>query len=253
MTTSYFNSFQEKVSEELIPEGLNDPFGSEISELCKLAAQELQQLLLLSQDNLSHNFGFEQAEHESIRGKMFGVLVVQNSLGEIGYLYTCSGKIDKATSLQLVPSPFDIPENQNHLTKGMNNLTEIKTKIKVIEDSKDPLRQERVDELKLQRKELSHHLQNWIFDQYQFLNKNNEAKGLLDIFEQYNGRKPPAGAGECAAPKLLQHAFQNQLKPLSIAEFWWGKSNKSLGKIHGEFYPACNNKCRPILSHMLLP
>ena len=64
---------------------------------------------------------------------------------------------------------------------------------------------------------------------------------------------PPAGAGECAAPKLLNYAFEHQLKPIAMAEFWWGQSPKSEIRKHKQFYPACKSKCEPILlSHMLM-
>ena len=63
--------------------------------------------------------------------------------------------------------------------------------------------------------------------------------------------KPPAGAGECAAPKLLQYAFANDLKPITLAEFWWGISPKSAIRKHKNYYPACQSRCKPILTHML--
>lgn len=66
-----------------------------------------------------------------------------------------------------------------------------------------------------------------------------------------NNTKPPSGAGDCAAPKLLQYAFQQKMQPLAIAEFWWGLSPKSDFWKHGNFYPVCKQKCEPILSHML--
>ena len=70
------------------------------------------------------------------------------------------------------------------------------------------------------------------------LNYKEELKNLLDIFDN-PAIKPPAGSGECSAPKLLQYAFLNDLKPLAMAEFWWGKSpNKEIRK-HQQFYPAC--------------
>jgi tRNA pseudouridine32 synthase/23S rRNA pseudouridine746 synthase len=108
-----------------------------------------------------------------------------------------------------------------------------------------------IAELKLQRKTLSADLQNKIFDQYQFLNKELVAKSLRDIFAETALKTPPAGAGECAAPKLLQYAFQQQLTPLAMAEFWWGASPKSEVKKHQQYYPACTGKCQPILKHML--
>jgi tRNA pseudouridine32 synthase / 23S rRNA pseudouridine746 synthase len=104
-----------------------------------------------------------------------------------------------------------------------------------------------IENLKTQRKQKSSQLQKQLFSDYAFLNQYNELKSLGEIF---NGN-PPAGAGECAAPKLLHFAFQNQLKPIAMAEFWWGKSPKSEVRKHKQFYPACTGKCEPILKHML--
>ncbi|MFT6776487.1 MAG: tRNA pseudouridine32 synthase/23S rRNA pseudouridine746 synthase [Paraglaciecola sp.] len=109
----------------------------------------------------------------------------------------------------------------------------------------------KITDCKLQRKTLSADLQNRIFSQYQFLNKALSPKNLVDIFADTSLRTPPAGAGECAAPKLLQYAFQQQLTPLAMAEFWWGASPKSEIKKHQQYYPACTGKCQPILKHML--
>ena len=80
------------------------------------------------------------------------------------------------------------------------------------------------------------------------MNAEGEIKSLLDIF---TADQPPAGAGECAAPKLLNFAFANNLKPICMAEFWWGQSPSSEIRTHGHFYPACKTKCQPILGHML--
>ncbi|MEP1382418.1 MAG: pseudouridine synthase [Paraglaciecola sp.] len=106
--------------------------------------------------------------------------------------------------------------------------------------------------LKGQRKTLSANLQNKIFSQYQFLNQELVPKSLLDIFAETALKTPPAGAGECAAPKLLHYAFENQLTPLAMAEFWWGASPKSEIRQHKQYYPACMGKCHPILKHMLI-
>ena len=78
-----------------------------------------------------------------------------------------------------------------------------------------------------------------------------EEKSLVDLFAIAGYKNPPAGAGECAGPKLLQYAFQHQLKPLAIAEFWWGLSPKSEQWKHKQFYACCKEKCEPILAHML--
>lgn len=106
---------------------------------------------------------------------------------------------------------------------------------------------EPIEAIKNQRKALSASLQKELFEQYRFLNSSGEFKSISDLF----GETPPAGAGECAAPKLLHYAFLHNLKPLAMAEFWWGASPKSEIRQHQQFYPACHNKCQPILSHML--
>lgn len=105
-----------------------------------------------------------------------------------------------------------------------------------------------IDLLKAQRKNKSNGLQQQLFAAYQFLNQAGEPKSLSAIFQD---AKLVSGAGECAAPKLLQYAFLHQFKPIALAEFWWGKSPKSAIRKHGQFYPPCEEKCRPILGYML--
>ncbi|MBD1573374.1 RNA pseudouridine synthase [Vibrio sp. S17_S38] len=105
-----------------------------------------------------------------------------------------------------------------------------------------------IDALKQRRKTLSSTLQNKLFEQYQFLNQYQQQKSLLDIFGDVT---PPAGSGECAAPKLLHYAFKHHYTPICMAEFWWGSSPKSEIRQHKKFYPSCQNKCQPILAHML--
>lgn len=108
-----------------------------------------------------------------------------------------------------------------------------------------------IDLLKAERKHLSSTLQAKLFASYQFLNQKGEVKNLQEIFTAYDV-VPPAGSGECAAPKLLHYAYKNGLKPIALAEFWWGKSPKSAIRKHTQYYPACRGKCEPILSHMLI-
>ena len=101
------------------------------------------------------------------------------------------------------------------------------------------------------RAKLSNKLQKYLFSQYQLLNNQGKIKDLNQIFQTSIQQKPPAGAGDCAAPKLLQYAFQHQLTPVCMAEFWWGNQPKSAIRKHLHFYPACQGKCQPILTHML--
>ncbi|WP_124980703.1 hypothetical protein [Nonlabens xiamenensis] len=118
-----------------------------------------------------------------------------------------------------------------------------------IEDSLNALGalQEQIQLLKKQRQQRSRKLGEWIFDHYDFLNSQGAVKNVRQLFSE----TPPAAAGDCAAPKLLQFAYKNGYQPIAMAEFWWGKTNKLGDKKHGEFYPACEAKCRPILEFML--
>ena len=108
-----------------------------------------------------------------------------------------------------------------------------------------------IERLKTERKERSAALQRKLFEQFRMLNALGEVKDLYTIFEQTIQKVPPAGAGECALPKLLQYAYLHQLKPLAMAEFWWGDSPKNEIRHHGYYYPSCKGKCEPILQHML--
>ena len=106
-------------------------------------------------------------------------------------------------------------------------------------------------DLKNKRKRLSDALQRWLFQQFEMLNARGERRNLLDIFAPTPQRTPPAGTGECCVPKLLQHAFVMGYRPLSMAEFWLGRSPKTEIRREGAFYPACAGKCGPTLGFML--
>lgn len=111
--------------------------------------------------------------------------------------------------------------------------------------------EKQIQELKAERKVRSAALQQQLFEQFRMLNYRGEAITLCDIFEQTVHKTPPAGAGECAAPKMLQQAYLHHWKPIAMAEFWWGNSPKNEVRYHGYYYPACKGKCEPILRHML--
>ncbi len=109
----------------------------------------------------------------------------------------------------------------------------------------------RIDELKLLRREKSAELQELIFKEFKVRNAKGEERDLLSIFKETPQEFPPAGAGECAAPKLLQYAYIHGLEPLCMAEFWWGESPKDEVRKHGHCYPSCKSKCEPILNFMM--
>jgi len=135
---------------------------------------------------------------------------------------------------------FYITHLTQHWNEKINALKEIITPIS-----------NKISSLKNERQAKSASLQQQLFEQYNFLNANGETKSLLNIFAATALQRPPAAAGECAAPKLLHYAFKHNLKPIALAEFWWGKSPKSEIRKHKNYYPACQGKCKPILGHML--
>lgn len=129
----------------------------------------------------------------------------------------------------------------------------------------------KIAELKSTRKRKSDQLQRWLFSQFIFQNARGERKDLLSIFRNYYllhspksvlathyaamGEQitlfPPSGTGECCEPKLLQYAFVHGMRPVEMAMFWWGEPPKTEIRQHGQFYPACNGKCKPLLTWML--
>ena len=111
--------------------------------------------------------------------------------------------------------------------------------------------EDKIKSLKQERKERSANLQEWLFRQFILLNAQGEEKDLVDIFYHFNSQIPPAGAGECAAPKMLQYAYKNNMQPICMAEFWVGESPVGEIRYDGNFYPSCKGKCLPILTYML--
>jgi len=324
MNPSLFHPFQQDISGITVPEKFTFPFYYEPHELSIIAAEALQQYLE-TQTDFEHNFGLDASQEGLVIGKMFGVLVVQNLQGELGYLWAFSGKLAESNQHPLfVPTVFDmltadsffkkeeamlnqfnhdieVLENHPDYHKAQKLLeetkqqaeAEIQSQKQAIKDGKklraekrktlnpeaiEQLNQESqaegillkkmtqywnykiteateavtvfttpINQLKEERRQKSAAVQQQLFEAYAFLNQYQELKSLGEIF---NGN-PPAGAGECAAPKLLHYAFQHQLKPIAMAEFWWGQSPKGEMRKHQHYYPACIGKCEPILKHML--
>ena len=318
-----------------LPEKIDFPFFYQPKKLARLAAEDLQKAL--KENDFQHNFGIDNKERNGAIGKMFGVLVVQNKQGEIGYLKAFSGKLaDRNDQPGFVPPVFDILEKDGFFKREEAKINDINARIEEIESDiqynnnkekyeelliettqrlsdfraflkikkkeREQLRQSSLStltedeyaylienlkkesisqqiefkylnkqlqeklienknqfelldlelaELKSLRKAMSNELQKKIFDHYTFINQNKEKKSLLAIFSETIFETPPAGAGECAAPKLFQYAFNHELTPICMAEFWWGMSPDSEIRVHKHYYPACKGKCEPILSHML--
>ncbi|OJR85518.1 RNA pseudouridine synthase, partial [Escherichia coli] len=303
-----------------------------------LAAEELQREL--STHPLIAPLFDTEDENCLPTGKMFGVLVVKNEKGELGYLAGFSGKLGSHTDLEgYVPLIFDL-WNENGFfaredveVKAINainakiekleadtvysnakallkqQIAEEKTAIEekkvqhkkqknerkairkeqevilspeefqLLNDDlvKQSLRdkyelrvlteywqeqitttrdittsiEEELNNLKEERKQKSNGLQQKLFASYKFLNYKGEEQSLLEIFEKTVLQQPPAAAGDCAAPKLMQYAYEHNYTPIALGEFWWGESPKSEIRKHQHFYPSCRSKCEPILGHML--
>lgn len=248
---AFFHPFELSIAEYELPEYLASPFVFYTHPICLVAARQLQKQLN-AQADLNHNFGLKRGKTGRVIGKMFGVLVVETLAGELGFLAAFSGKLAGSNQHKsFVPAVFDGLQAGSFLNAGMEELGRINQEIRQLETLDKHSFSKKIASLKEIRKEHSHVLQAKLHDHYVFLNKAGESKGLRAIFQEARQQKPPAGAGECAAPKLLQYAFQYKLKPLALAEFWWGQSPKSEHWKHGHFYPVCEEKCHPILSYML--
>lgn len=101
--------------------------------------------------------------------------------------------------------------------------------------------------LKRLRRQKSDELQRWLFSHFVMLNARGEHRDLLEIFDNI----PPSGSDECCEPKMLQYAYDHDLRPVSMAMMWWGDSPRQEVRHHGQYYPACNKRCKPILGWML--
>lgn len=155
-----------------------------------------------------------------------------------------SGRLSAEEELAMTrQSQFEKAELKRRRRAWQEKIAEKEAACSAIEDKISLLAQE--------RKSRSVALQRWLFEQFRVLNANGESKSLLAIFEERLGALPPAGAGECAAPKLLQYAYNNSLRPLAMAEFWVGRSPAGEVRRDGCFYGSCKSKCEPILGYML--
>ena len=208
------------------PERFTYPFCYEPHPLCLLAVEEVKQ---------------EIERIQPKEGKMFGVLVVegmtQRDGSPVSFLAAYSGLLEGRNDWDFfVPPVYDAQQPDGYF----------KQKEREIMASVD-------------HKEMSQALQLWLFRQYRMLNARGEEKDLVEIWQDYHSSPrirekyplPPGGTGDCCAPKLLQYAYQHDLKPVCMAEFWWGPSPKSEVRHHGQFYPACSGKCKPVLAWML--
>jgi len=318
--SSLFHPYTSSILGIELPKQFTYPFCYIPHPLCIRAAEEVQEYL-------KKQTAWEKELNE---GKMFGVLVVQNKEGEVGFLAAFSGILAGGNKHPFfVPPVYDLLQPDGFFKQEEAEISKINQRIELLREDEErialldqlkKMRQEecielatqkeemkadklrrnkqreagvssteeaaliresqfqkaeykrtvqrwkekiavvqaesdifekRIEALKKERKERSAALQQRLFEQFSMLNYRGEARNLYDIFADTIQQIPPAGAGECAAPKLLQYAYQQGWKPLAMAEFWWGESPKCEIRQHGQYYPSCRGKCGPILSHML--
>ena len=153
-------------------------------------------------------------------------------------------QMDDATKAML------IRESQHDKAQLRRLMKRCEASVAEHQEALDVLERE-IEALKRERHEGSDALQRWLFDQYVMLNAKGMRRTLIDIFARFNGTLPPAGAGDCCAPKLLQFAYAHNLRPVSLAEFWLGAPPPTEVRRHLQFYPPCRSKCYPILQFML--
>ena len=309
--------FDQNIEGIAAPAQFTWPFHYEPHALSRLAAEQVQ----------AYINSREEWDEEIAAGKMFGVLVVRDAAGELGFLAAFSGNLaGKNLHKYFVPPVYDMLQPDDFFrreeaeistinreierlaqcydyqqtktalertkTNGAEELSRFKKLLEerktqraarraqgedeavlILESQRDNADLQRLKKrikeqtaaaqqvfdtlneqilaLKEERKERSAALQMQLFAQFRMLNARGEVKDLCELFAPTAQRIPPAGAGECAAPKLLQYAYLNSLTPIAMAEFWQGASPVGEVRHHGSFYPACNGKCKPILMHML--
>ena len=137
--------------------------------------------------------------------------------------------------------------SQHHKREAANAKIQWDEKVHICQQALDVFENE-ITHIKDTRSQLSRTLHDQVFASYVLHNFLNEEKPITHFFPD---ALPPAGTGDCAGPKLIQYAYQHQLKPLALAEFWWGAPSSAGVRHHQQFYPACRGKCRPILPFML--
>ena len=233
--------FTQDISNIPCPTQFTYPFHYTPHPLCMLAAQEVQTYL---QSRTDWHCELQQ-------GKMFGVLVVRTPEGTTGWLAAFSGNLAGSNHHEyFVPPVYDLLDPNGYFKQEEARISSLNVILNEVMDLEDT-NENKINQLKEERKARSIALQQWIFQQFRLRNALGEEQDINEIFDQLAHRLPPAGTGECAAPKLLQYAYLQELHPLAMAEFWWGNSPKGEIRRHGHYYPSCRHKCEPILNYML--
>jgi len=235
--------FEPRPAPAQVPARLASPFDpAPPHPLARRAAEELQALLRRSEAASGLDLGALDAPGG---GKMFGVLVVAAEDGRIGYLRAFSGMLGGRWHVDgFAPPLFDPLARDTFWPGGQAELSALE--LRHAELGESGAGRAEVAHLRAER---SRQLWRRLTDSYVLPNARGERQSLTALFEP---EAPPGGAGDCAAPKLFAWAYQHRLRPLALAEFWWGAPPLTGERLAGGYYPACQAKCGRVLPYMLL-
>ncbi|SOS51679.1 conserved hypothetical protein [Tenacibaculum dicentrarchi] len=134
-------AFTSDISQITVPEKFDYPHNYTPHPLAKIASEELQEYLK-TQTDFTHNFGLKNIalhknkQNTTALGKMFGVLVVKNKQGKLGYLTAFSGKIAQSTQHKhFVPPVYDVLKEDGVFLKTEKINNQINQKIINLENS----------------------------------------------------------------------------------------------------------------------
>ncbi|OGR15721.1 MAG: hypothetical protein A2X81_06730 [Desulfobacterales bacterium GWB2_56_26] len=179
------------------------------------------------------------------RGKMFGILECLRPDGNTIFLLAFSGQYNGLWLVEgWVPPLFDAREFTALTAPGEKRIKELGRQIELC-----PAHSELWLALRKERRRLSRQLMREIHDLYRVTNFRGDTASLAEAFTGTGNI--PTGTGDCCGPKLLNYAAGNGLRPVGLAEFYWGRENRSGSRRHDTFNGSCAEKCGPILGFML--
>ncbi|MFC7337589.1 hypothetical protein ACFQY0_10405 [Haloferula chungangensis] len=224
-----------------LPEGRAADHGREMMDLFS----RIRRLDYLASDEeadpqLSFDYLFQEG-----RGHMFGVLDCLDPEGNQVVLRAFSSLRDGVRHIAGWVPPIHSDELWDEVVLPAQAEIKALTR-KIHANAHDPATAVGIRE---ERKRISRGLVATVQDQLLFTNFRGEQRFLRDVFS--NSGDIPGGVGDCCGPKLLNHAALMRLKPMGLAEFYWGASTPSGSRVQGRFYPCCQEKCQPILGFML--
>ncbi len=179
------------------------------------------------------------------RGQMFGVLVCEDERGERIVLRAFSGQYNGTWEVDgWVPPLISVDEFEELNYKTEKIIKKLGSEIDLLTKGSSERKK-----LMTIRRDLSRRLMIDIHGLYRLTNFGGETKKLQDVFSGNTGM--PTGTGDCCGPKLLNYAAIKGLRPLGLAEFYYGRENRSKSRQHGRFYQSCREKCQPITGFLL--